>query len=132
MLLKHLIILPNVYCNNLHLTCKLILFRSSRPEVFLRKGVLNLLHILGRPFPKNAFGGLLLYIMYTEQTNENTFTYIRSSHWRCSARKNAFRKRHFIKKETLTLVFSCEFCEISKNTFFTEHLRATISENTLK
>ena len=24
-------------------------------------------------------------------------------------------------------VFSCEFCEISKNTFFTEHLRTTIS-----
>ena len=28
----------------------------------------------------------------------------------------------FIKKETLTPVFSCEFCEIYKNTFFTEHL----------
>ena len=27
-----------------------------------------------------------------------------------------------IKKETLTKVFSCEFYEISKNTFFTEHL----------
>ena len=25
---------------------------------------------------------------------------------------------NFIKKETLTQVFSCEFCEISKNTFF--------------
>ena len=24
----------------------------------------------------------------------------------------------FIKKETLTQVFSCEFCEISRNTFF--------------
>ena len=24
-------------------------------------------------------------------------------------------------------MFSCEFCEISKNTFFTEHLRATAS-----
>ena len=28
-----------------------------------------------------------------------------------------------IKKETLAQVFSCELCEISKNTFFTEHLR---------
>ena len=28
----------------------------------------------------------------------------------------------FIKKETLAQVFSCEFCEISKKTFFTEHL----------
>ena len=33
----------------------------------------------------------------------------------------------FIKKETLTLVFSCEFYEISKNTFFTEHLWTTAS-----
>ena len=29
----------------------------------------------------------------------------------------------FIKKETLAQAFSCEFCEISKNTFFIEHLR---------
>ena len=34
---------------------------------------------------------------------------------------------NFIKKETLAQVFSCELCEISKNTFFTEHLRATAS-----
>ena len=31
---------------------------------------------------------------------------------------------NFIKKETLAKVFSCEFCKISKNTLFTEHLRA--------
>ena len=34
---------------------------------------------------------------------------------------------HFIKIETLAQVFSCEFCEISKNTFFTEYLCATAS-----
>ena len=27
-----------------------------------------------------------------------------------------------LKKETLAQVFSCEFCEIYKNTLFTEHL----------
>ena len=31
------------------------------------------------------------------------------------------------KKETLAQVFSCEFCEISKKTFFTEHLWTTAS-----
>ena len=31
------------------------------------------------------------------------------------------------KKETLAQAFSCEFSEISKNTFFTEHLRTTAS-----
>ena len=34
---------------------------------------------------------------------------------------------NFIKKETLAQVFSCEFSEISKNTFFTEHLWTTVS-----
>ena len=29
---------------------------------------------------------------------------------------------NFIKKETLAQVFSCEFFEISKNAFFTEHI----------
>ena len=32
-----------------------------------------------------------------------------------------------IKKASLAQVFSCEFCEDSKNTFFTEHLRTTAS-----
>ena len=35
----------------------------------------------------------------------------------------------FIKKETLAQFFSCEFCEISKNISFTEHLRATTCVN---
>ena len=35
--------------------------------------------------------------------------------------------RNFIKNETLTQVSSCEFCGFSKNTFFTEHLRTTVS-----
>ena len=34
-----------------------------------------------------------------------------------------------IKKKTLAEVFSCEFCEISKKTLFTEHLRANASEH---
>ena len=33
-----------------------------------------------------------------------------------------------INNETLVQVFSCEFCEMFKNTFFTEHLWATASE----
>ena len=34
---------------------------------------------------------------------------------------------NFIKKETLAQVFSGEFCEISQNTFSTEHPQATAS-----
>ena len=40
---------------------------------------------------------------------------LRSSHRRCSMWPQAC---NFIKKETLTQVFSCEFCESFKNTFF--------------
>ena len=37
------------------------------------------------------------------------------------------RARVFIKKETLVQVLSCEFCEIFKNTFFTEQPWTTAS-----
>ena len=39
---------------------------------------------------------------------------------------------NIIKKETLAKVFSCEFCDISKNTFFTDHLRKTASDSMFK
>ena len=41
-------------------------------------------------------------------------------------RKQLCQSLYFNKfKETLPQVFSCEFCEIFKNTFFTEHLQMT-------
>ena len=75
---------------------------------------------------------------------------IRSGHRRCSVRKGVLRNfakftgkylcqslflnkvaglrpAILFKKETLAQVFSCEFCKISKNTFFTEHLLAAAS-----
>ena len=41
--------------------------------------------------------------------------------------KAAGRAATLLKKETLAQVFSCDFCEISKNIFFTEHIRVTAS-----
>ena len=38
---------------------------------------------------------------------------------------------NIIKKESLAQVFSCEFCEASKNIFFTKHHRTTASVNLL-
>ena len=59
----------------------------------------------------------------------------RSSHQRCSTGVRQLTKRcskfttkftknflKFIKLETLDQLFFCEFCEISEDTFFTEHL----------
>ena len=64
--------------------------RSSRPEVFNKIGVLkNFAKFTG----KHLCQGLFLIKLQAEAYN-------------------------FIKKETLAQVFSCEFCEISKNTFF--------------
>ena len=40
-----------------------------------------------------------------------------------------FASTSTLLKKRLRQVFSCEFCEISKNIFFTEHLGATASEN---
>ena len=37
---------------------------------------------------------------------------------------------NFIKKGSLAQMFSCEFCKISKNTFFTEHLRTSFEKTT--
>ena len=70
----------------------------------------------------------------------------RSSYRRCSVRKGVLRNfagKHMCKslsfnkvagclqrylKRGSTKVLSCEFCEISKNTFFMEHTLATASE----
>ena len=46
-------------------------------------------------------------------------------------RKTGTRPTTLLKKETLAQVFSCEFCEISKNTFFTELLWMNASAQSL-
>ena len=66
------------------------LYGSSRPEVFCKKGVL-------RNFTKFTGKHLCQSLFFN---------------------KVADLACNFIKKETLAQVFPCEFCEISKNTFF--------------
>ena len=77
----------------------------------------------------------------TSYNQKNLFTQTttdRSSHRGCSVRKGALRnfakftgkqlcQSLFFNKESLAQVSSCEFCEISKNTFFAEHLWAAAS-----
>ena len=97
----------------------------------------------GRCFPDNFF----IEISASFKSFFIVKSYItgsRSSHPRYSIRKGVLKNfakltgKHLcqslffnkVKKETLSQVFSCEFCEISKNTFFTEHLWATASKAT--
>ena len=49
----------------------------------------------------------------------------RSSHQRCTTEKAA--RPATLLKETPTKVFSSEYCEIFKNTYFEENLRTTAS-----
>ena len=72
-------------------------YGSSRAEVFCKKGV-----------PRN-------------------FTKFAGKHMCQNLFFNKAETCNFIKNETLVQVFSCEFCETFKNTFFAEHLRATAS-----
>ena len=64
--------------------------RSTRPEVFCKNGVLrNFAKFTGKHLCQNLFFN-----------------------------KVVGKACNFIKKESLAQVFSCEFCEISKKTFF--------------
>ena len=74
----------------------LLFFGSSRPEVFCKKGVL---------------------IAFTKFTGKHL-----CQSYFINKVAGLSEACNFIKKETLAQVFSCEFCEISKNTFFIEHL----------
>ena len=69
--------------------CVCSIYRSSRPEVSCKKDVLrNFAKFTGKHLCQNLFFN-----------------------------KVAGQVCNFIKKEVLAQVFSCEFCEISKNTF---------------
>ena len=82
-----------------NLTCP-NLFRSSHPEVFCKERFLEI--------SQNSQGNTCIRVSFLIKLQLKAF--------------------NFIKKETLAQVFSCEFCEISKNTFLTEHVWATASD----
>ena len=75
-------------------------YRSSRPEVFCKKDVL-------RSFAKFTGKHLCQCLFFNKAAGCQSLFLIKLQAKACN----------FIKKETLTQVFSCEFCETS-NTFF--------------
>ena len=98
-------------------TCKvlrgLIKDRSNCPEVFCKKGVRNFVKFTGKRPCQSLFF--------------NKDAGLRPATLLCSP-----QACYFIKGETLAQVFSCEFCEISKNTFSYRTPPVTASENLLK
>ena len=79
--------------------------RNSHLRYSTRKGVL-------RNFTK--FTDLCQSLFFNKVLKKSLFFYRRKA---CN----------FIKREALAMVFSCEFCEISKTTTFTEHSLVTAS-----
>ena len=73
------------------------MLRSSRSEVFCKKGALKIFYKIHRKTPMTKF---LLIKLQLEVCN-------------------------FMKTETLGPAFFCEFCEIFKNTYFIKHLWVT-------
>ena len=63
-----------------------------------------------------------MFLKISENSQKNTFA-------RVSFLIKLFEACNFIKKVTLAQVFSCEFSEIFKNTFLTEYLWATTSDD---
>ena len=99
--------------------------------------------LVQRLWQKISLLQLLIVLIHLQRSN-------RSSRWRCSVKEGVlgnfakFTGKHlcqrlffkkvagqacnFIKKDSLAQVFSCDFCEISKNTFFTKHIQTTASK----
>ena len=61
---------------------------------------------------------LFAFILSHSYNSSYDFIKINFLNCRSSCPEEFSKKTDFIKKETLAQVFSCEFCEIFKNTFF--------------
>ena len=78
--------------------------------------LLNLFRCLINPFVINGvYKSLKENVSITWKACKVVFVFWEAVVQRCSVKK-------VLRKETLAQMFSCEFCEISKNTFFIEQL----------
>ena len=93
-------------------------YRSSHQRYSMKKGVLrNFAKFTGKHLCQSPF----LIKLQASYRNQSIDLQIKSIDW------FLYEACNFIKKDTLAQMLSCEFCEISKNTFFTEQLWTTAS-----
>ena len=82
---------------------------------FQQKTILVVVEGFLQKQPPEGFYNKKVFLEISQISQENTCArvsfLIKLQSWACN----------FIKKESLAQVLSCEFCEISKNTFYTEH-----------
>ena len=91
---------------------------SEKPEACVKKVF----------FDYNRYHHKVHHIIYYNEMWKQELSFSRRSHQRCSVKKVFLKNSlnlqentqacNFVKKETLTQVLSCEFCEIFKNTCF--------------
>ena len=82
------------------------------------KEIFNTSIITFRKQPPDVFCEKKVFLKISQNSQENT----------CTRTSFLIQACNIIKKEALAQVFSSEFCEISKNTFFIEHLCAAASK----
>ena len=78
----------------------------------------NFVKFLRAPFLQNS-SGRLLFQNFCQTAKVDAGNRILKS----SIHPQKQKACNFVKKESLAQVFYCDFCQISKNIFFTEHLR---------
>ena len=69
-----------------------------------------------------TYNKISLFLNYWNQKFDMLKHYTIKNKMHKMATFKRLRPATLFKKETLVQVFSCEFCQISKDTFFTEHL----------
>ena len=83
-------------------------------------------HDRGKDYPSEAVvqscSVKKVFLEISQNSQENT----------CARDSFLIKLQTLLKKESLAQVFSCEFWKISKNNFFTEHIRTTAAKNSLK
>ena len=102
----------------------LILLRKVKPSHIITSYLEKNVTLITSNGMWNPFSSQILFISLKFQKNTEAVAQA------CSVKKmlkKIPKACSFIKKEPLAQVFSCEFWEISKNTFFTEHVWTTAS-----
>ena len=114
-----------------HMRCRIVLLLLHNENVYSKETFIAQEFVRNNRI--NCSCLLLESVVILESTLCTEFPTDRSSQQRCSMKKRVLRNfakftgKHLCQKETQAQVFSCKFCEISKNNFFTEHLWTTVS-----
>ena len=91
---------------------------STMSKGGLKKRLLERMNQFSRSFGKTEVAtGVFFKKRYSLEISQNS--------WENTCARAFFKYCRLCLRETLAQAFSWEFCEISKNTFFTEHLWAT-------